>query len=90
MKIESYLAVTNHAIDRMKERMGIVGFREIKKNVIAAWKSRQEISEEFLNSYLNFKKEGLETFYYRKHKGFIFCFQKKYVDVVLITVFFRK
>lgn len=86
MRVGKELAVTNHAIDRLEERMKITG-KEIFVVVRKAWCSRQPICEEFWNSKCNLKNTGCTTYHYRKYKGHIFCFQKKYVDVVLLTVF---
>lgn len=86
MRVGEYLAVTNHAIDRLEERMKITG-KEIFVVVRKAWFSRQPICEEFFKSKYNLKNIGCTTYHYRKYKGHIFCFQKKYVDVVLMTVF---
>lgn len=86
MRVGKDLAVTNHAICRLEQRMKITG-KEIFVVVKKAWLSRQPICEEFWNSKYNLKNIGCTTYHYRKHNGHIFCFQKKYVDVVLLTVF---
>jgi len=86
MRVGKELAVTNHAIERLEERMKITG-KEIFVVVKKAWHSRQPICEEFWKSKCNLKNSGCTTYHYRKYKGHLFCFQKKYVDVVLLTVF---
>jgi len=86
MRVGKKLAVTNHAIERLEKRMKITG-KEIFVVVRKAWFSRQPICEEFWKSKYNLKNIGCTTYHYRKYKGHIFCFQKKYVDVVLMTVF---
>lgn len=87
MYVGKELAVTNHAIERLNERMDIHGYKNIESTVKTAWKSRQKICEEFWNSRCNLKNNGCTTYHYRKYLGHIFCFQKKYIDVVLLTVF---
>lgn len=87
MRVGKYLAVTNHAIERLDERMGVSGYKNIQKVVKKAWFSKKEICEDFWKSGLNLKNNGCTTYHYRKYNNCIFCFQKKYVDVVLLTVF---
>ena len=86
MRVGKELAVTNHAIERLEERMKITG-KEIFVVVKKAWHSRQPICEEFLKSEYNMKNEGCTTYHYRKWGGHLFCFQQKFFDVVLLTVF---
>lgn len=87
MRVGDYLAVTNHAIERLEERMQISGYKNIQKSVRKAWFSKKAICEEFWKSRLNLKNNGCTTYHYRKYDNHIFCFQKKYYDVVLLTVF---
>jgi len=87
MRVGKYLAVTNHAIERLEERMKISGYRNIQTAVRKAWFSKKAICEEFWKSNLNLKNSGCTTYHYRKYNQCIFCFQKKYYDVVLLTVF---
>lgn len=87
MRVGKYLAVTNHAIQRLEERMEISGYKDIQKAVKKAWFSKKEICQEFWKSRLNLKKIGCTTYHYRKYDNHIFCFQKKFYDVVLLTVF---
>lgn len=87
MRVGEYLAVTNHAIERLEERMKISGYKNIQKAVRKAWFSKKEICIEFWKSRLNLKNNGCTTYHYRKYNNCIFCFQKKYYDVVLLTVF---
>ncbi|NCU32533.1 MAG: hypothetical protein EOM23_06295 [Candidatus Moranbacteria bacterium] len=87
MRVGKYLAVTNHAIERLEQRMNITGYKEISKAVKKAWYNTQPICEEFWKSSINLKNNGCTTYFYKKYKQCIFCFQKKYSDVVLLTVF---
>lgn len=87
MRVGKYLAVTNHAINRLEQRMNITGYPNIAKAVKKAWYNTQPICEEFWRSRINFQNNGCTTYHYKKYNNCIFCFQKKYSDVVLITVF---
>lgn len=87
MRVGKDLAVTNHAIERLEERMKISGYKNIQIAVKKAWFSKREICQEFWKSRLNLKKAGCTTYHYRKYDNHIFCFQKKFSDVVLLTVF---
>lgn len=86
MRVGTNLAVTNHAIERLAERMRITG-KDIAGVVRKAWYSRQPICEEFWKSDCNLKNQGCTTYHYRKYREHLFCFQKKYIDIVLLTVF---
>lgn len=86
MRVGNNLAVTHHARERLEQRMQVAG-KEIASVVQKAWRSRQAICEEFLNSEMNMKNEGCTTYHYRKWGGHLFCFQQKFFDVVLLTVF---
>ena len=86
MRIGKNIAITHHAIDRMEQRMGIK-MKDIMITVKNAFYSHEVICSEFNQSKYNLKNATFSTYHYRKHKGFIFCFQKKYVDFVLLTVF---
>jgi hypothetical protein len=88
MRLGKKLAITNHAIERMIERMGIKE-KQIRKIVFQALRSKEEVDQDFMNSSKNLTKNGYNTYFYKKHKGLIFVFQKKYFDVVLITVIKR-
>jgi hypothetical protein len=87
MRVGKSLAVTNHAIERLDERMGIKGYKDIQRAVKKAWYDSKPICEEFWRSRMNLKKSGITTYHYRKYNKCIFCFQKKYYDIVLLTVF---
>ena len=87
MRVGKYLAVTNHAIERLEQRMNITGYKNISKAVKKAWYNTQPICEEFWKSMMNLKNNGCTTYHYKKYSQCIFCFQKKYSDVVLLTVF---
>lgn len=86
MRVGKNLAVTNHAIQRLDERMGIKE-SGVAKVVRKAWHSDKLVCEEFWKSRSNLKNVGCTTYHYRKYDGHIFCFQKKFIDVVLLTVF---
>lgn len=86
MRVGKNLAVTNHAIERLSQRMNITG-KDISGVVQKAWFSRQPICEEFWQSNCNLENSGCTTYHYRKYNKHLFCFQKKYIDVVLLTVF---
>lgn len=87
MRVGKSLAVTNHAIERLDERMGIRGYKDIQRAVKKAWYDSKPICEEFWRSRMNLKNNGCTTYHYRKYNKCIFCFQKKYYDIVLLTVF---
>lgn len=87
MRVGKSLAVTNHAISRMDERMGIRGFKDIQRAVKKAWYDTKPICQEFWNSRMNLKNNGCTTYHYKKYNKCIFCFQRKYYDIVLLTVF---
>ena len=89
MRVGKNIAVTNHAVERLSERMKIKS-RDVARVVRKAWWSRQPICEEFWKSKFNLKNNGCTTYHYRKHRGCIFCFQKKIIDVVLLTIFLEK
>jgi hypothetical protein len=86
MRVGKNLAVTNHAIVRLAERMRVTG-KDIEVVVNKAWFSKQPICEEFWKSKFNLKNIGCTTYHYRKFNRHLFCFQKKYFDFVLLTVF---
>lgn len=86
MRVGKDLAVTQHARERLYQRMGI-GESEIPAVVRGAWKSKQAVPDEFLRSKFNLRNYGFKTYYYRKYRNKIFVFQKKYIDSVLITVY---
>lgn len=86
MYVGKNIAVSDHAIERMKERMKIQD-NKIRSVVREAWYKNINPSKEFLDSGCNRHKYGYNSTYYRKHMGFIFVFQKNYIDIVLITVF---
>jgi len=86
MRVGKDLAVTQHARERLYQRMG-VDESEISVVVRGAWKSRQIVPDEFLRSKFNLRNYGFTTYHYRKYRNKIFVFQKKYIDSVLITVY---
>lgn len=87
MRVGKSLAVTNHAIQRMDERMGIRGYKDIQRAVKKAWYDSKPICQEFYLSRMNLKNNGCTTYHYKKYNNCIFCFQRKYYDIVLLTVF---
>jgi len=87
MRVGKSLAVTNYAIQRLEERMGIKGYKDIQRAVKKAWYDSKPICQEFYASRMNLKNSGCTTYHYKKYNQCIFCFQKKYYDIVLLTVF---
>lgn len=86
MRVGKDLAVTQHAIERIYQRIGLTG-SEVAAVVRGAWRSKQIIPDEFLRSKFNLRNYGFTTYQYRKYQNKIFVFQKKYIDSVLITVY---
>lgn len=87
MRAGKDIAITHHAVERLKQRF-YIGKKSLQSIVRAAWFSCDRPSESFYQSKYNLKNYKYTTYHYRKYKGYIFCFQKKLIDTVLLTVFY--
>lgn len=88
MRVWKDIAATRHALERIQQRM-VIGKQSPESVIKSAWLSKEKLSEAFLRSKYNLNNYGFASYYYRKYKGYLFCFQKKYIDIVLITVFYE-
>lgn len=80
--------ITKHAHIRMKERIGIKGWSNVKKLAEEAYHNSEEVSKAFLDSKYNMRNFRYTTYQYRQYAGFIYCFQERTPQAVcLLTIF---
>ncbi len=84
------IAVTKHAIKRIRERLP-KNFEDYKWLATNAFNSKDTLPKWFLDSPGNLIPLGFRTYSYRFYKNKVFVFQHKDSgDIVLLTVYDRK